>query len=785
MTTRRFTRFWRVLTVLCLLVTGSSFASAEIRLANAAWEIRIRPATLGLTAVPAGKEPVELSVGREGLGTVTDLRQAAERASWRFEDRGISIRVRLEGRDLHVQIQSEREGSFTWPVQRMAPFRALIWPRAEGLCIPLDDTRWTDYLIGRGDWDTLEGLSMSFWGLDRSDAMVTCLATCPYNNAIRFERNEDGLEASFTHEFTRFQRPKECGFIFSLGEASSPVEPARRFRRWLIENDVFVTMKAKSQKVPNVERLLGAAHVYLWGDDPFTRHDVPRRKWQSFCQELARQAGGPGDSPGKRIRRLTPPARWKQIVELSEAEWPSVYLKTEVAKALSELLTRRDLYEPQAWSGLTLPNEATDVLARNRDDLPVAGLCRLNSLLLYAAFPQFMAHPDNWGDGVSIKMLERFREAGLDRLRLCVAGWEGIEKRPYVAELADEMGYLLGTYDSYHSIHDPALQGTDDTWTTAQFDRQLYERGKILRRDGTPRGGFKGVGAKLSPIAARPYVEKRVRRNMKNVPYSYYFVDCDAYGEAYDDYSPEHPCGQADDVAARIDRLRWIGETFKVPIGSEGGCFRFAGVIHVSEGIFGPLFGWGDPDMGNKESGYYLGGYYPPDGPRIFVQQVPVKEEYERLYYDPRFRLPLYEIVFHDSIVTTHHWQNASLKFTNLAETVALTELLYMAPPMYHMNLDEFEKHRVAMKRQYDCFSPLHREVGFAPMTDFDWLSADRLLQRTVFGDCVELVVNYSEDSRRYSAVDIPGRCVLARWKDSGKTRLLTPVSGATETESH
>ena len=403
---------------------------------------------------------------------------------------------------------------------------------------------------------------------------------------------------------------------------------------------------------------------------------------------------------------------------------------------------------------------------------------------MYSAFSDFLIAPAHWGDGVSTKMLERFKDAGFDRLRLCVAGWEGVEKRPHVAEQANDMGYLFGTYDSFHSIHDPALQGTDDTWPTAQFDKELFERGKILQRDGTPRGGFKGIGAKLSPIAARPYVEQRVRRNMANVPYSYYFVDCDAYGEVYDDYSALHRGGQADDAAARIDRMRWIGETFNVPIGSEGGCYLFSGVIHVSEGVFGALFGWGDPDMGDKDSEYFLGAYYPPDGPRIFTRKVPLKKKYEFLYYDPRYRLPLYETVFHDSVVATHHWQNANLKFGNIIETVALTELLYLAPPLYHMNLDEFEKHGEAMKRQYDCFSPMHRKLGFAPMTDFDWLSADRLLQRTVFDDKVELVANFAPETRRYGAVDVPSRSALVRWKDSGETKLLAPVPGRAETES-
>ncbi len=38
-----------------------------------------------------------------------------------------------------------------------------------------------------------------------------------------------------------------------------------------------------------------------------------------------------------------------------------------------------------------------------------------------------------------------------------------------------------------------------------------------------------------------PWVEKRVKRIMKNTPYNSYFLDADAFGELYDDYSQYHP----------------------------------------------------------------------------------------------------------------------------------------------------------------------------------------------------------------------------------------------------
>lgn len=696
-------------------------------------------------------------------------------AQWVLVKMGIKVDVWLNQKELSVRFSSGTAGSFTWPVaQETSNLKALIWPRWEGCYIPLDDSRWQDYLAGHGEWDTLEGLSMPFWGLDCVDFSLTYIITNPYNNKIKFRHTNDGFGFQFTHEFTSLAQQKEYGFLIRLGDNESPVEPAKQYRQFLIEQGKYVSMKEKIKKVPNTERLLGAAHVYLWGDAPFTRHDVPRAKWRPFCKMLIEQVRSEGASLGKRIKQLMMPEHWAEVVEIAGAQWPSQYLKSQVANELSRLLAMKDFSDETSWQSVTLPDEAVELLEKNRDVLSSAELCRMNSLVLHAAFRQFMLQPELWGDGVSIKMLNRFKENGFDRMRFCLEGWEGIEKRPAVAEHANQMGYLLGTYDSYHSIHDPSARGTDSTWPTAQFDRELFETGPIVRRDGKKRGGFKGAGFKLSPIAARPYVEKRVRENMKNVPYNYYFVDCDAYGEVYDDYSPLHRASQADDVRARIDRLAWIGDTFGLVVGSEGGSSYAAGVIHVAEGMFGPVFGWGDPDMRDKNSDYYPGQYYPPDGPKVFVKQVPIKERYQYFYYDPRFRLPLYEIVFHDSVVTTHQWANGSLKYSNVLDTVALTELLYMVPPLYHMNLNEFDKHREVMKKHYKFFSPLHRKVGFSQMTDFNWLSADRILQRTVFDNNIELIVNFAQESRPYQKHKIPARSVLAKWTEDGKIKILT-----------
>ena len=486
-------------------------------------------------------------------------------------------------------------------------------------------------MCDRGPINTTAGLSMPFWGLDLGERTLTYILTNPFNNQIHFSETETSdLGMRVSHAFTPNWERKRYGVRLSLG-AGSPVEPAKQYRQWLIEKGEFVSFAEKIEKVPAAEKLLGAAHVYLWGD------------------------------------------------------------------------------------------------------------------------------------GLSVKLLEQFAASGLDRLWLGVDSWQDGFRHPTAVAKARELGYLIGPYDSYHSIHHP---NEKDTWETAQFDLSLYETGAIVNADGTKNRGFKKKGYHLSPLVAHPYVEDRVNGIVAQMPtdFNTWFIDCDAYGELFDDYSPSHPATQLDDMNARLARIAWIRDTYNMVVGSEGGAAYAAATLHFAHGMTTPVIGWGDPDMKEKTSPYYIGGYWPPEAPAIHIKQVPLKPNYLYHYYDPRFRLPLYQIVFHDSVVTTHHWLSGSLKFENAIETLALLELFYNVPPLYHLNMAEFTKHKAWIQRHYAFFSPLHRHIGGQAMTDFEWLRDNLQVQRTEFGDAVEIFANFGTEPFEYEDMVIPGSSVVARW---------------------
>ena len=60
--------------------------------------------------------------------------------------------------------------------------------------------------------------------------------------------------------------------------------------------------------------------------------------------------------------------------------------------------------------------------------------------------------------------------------------------------------------------------------------------------------------------------------------------------------------------------------------------------------------------------------------------------------------------------------------------------------------------------------SPLHRHIGGQAMTDFEWLTDNKQVQRTEFGDAVEIFANFGTQVFEYEGIVIPGKSAVARW---------------------
>jgi Glycosyl hydrolases related to GH101 family, GH129 len=733
-------------------------SAQEVTLKGENWTLVVQPQTLAVSGTLVGGQGLSLSSPRPVPALVEGLHAEDRHAWWNLPDEKVAVDMRLDGDELVAEFTASAPGSFSWPLLAPMPgHQAFILPLFEGLYVPAQDAQWAQFLQSQSPFDTTAGLSMPFWGIDCGEFTLTYLVTDPCNNELFFTAAEGGLAARFTHAFTPNQSERHYALRIALGSVS-PVEPAKRYRAALIRQGQFISLKEKIAHVPDAAKLLGAAQVYLWGDGLIARGDIT--DYKRLAARLIPPAGAAPDAVAERLRGLLGSEARTLIAGLPVKEWVDRYDQGVVCEELSRLLALRDFYAPSAWAGTALPAEARDLLGLGCATLSDGQLCRLNCLLLQAAFPDLLAAVDGWGDGLSLKMVQQLAAGGLDRLWLGSPNWSGLRNRPDMVAKAVSLGYLIAPYDSFNGIHRPDQA---NSWETSQFGSALYDSGAIIKQDGTPRKGFQKKGYMLSPLAARAAVEQRVTALMRQFRCNSWFIDCDAAGELYDDYSPQHPATQLDDMAARLARMAWIRDTFSAVIGSEGGSAYAASTIHFAHGMMTPVIGWGDPALTERSSPFYLGGYYPPDAPAAFFAQVPLKEEYRRIYADPRFRLPLYETVFHDAVVATHQWGYGSLKFADPERTRELLELLYGVPPLYHLNLDEWAKRRTLITAHYAFFSPLHRISGLLPMSDFQWLSEDHLVQRTVFGDDLDLIANFRAEPFTYDGALVPGHSIAAR----------------------
>jgi hypothetical protein len=483
----------------------------------------------------------------------------------------------------------------------------------------------------------------------------------------------------------------------------------------------FIT---KAATLPFAKGLLGAPHIYLWGPALFSRHEVDRGNWIAFARAL--RDAVPDTFLGRLIAQFSP-AQQKSLQELAQAEWPANNLALDVATGIDAALSHSSLL------GLSTSLGVGEVIRRNCDALS-------------DTVGDLVHNPATWGDGVSLSMLEAFHAAGIDRALLLLSDVYGRSPRPDLAAKARELGFLLGPYDSYHSVHNPAAPA-DDTWETAQFDQPAYETGRVLNSDGSGHQGFKNRGYHFSPLAARPYVHSRVNASLSQMPFSAWFVDCDATAECFDDYSPRHPATRVDDIKARRERLYWLESEKKLIVGSEEGSVLFADVILFGHGILTPYIGHLSADFKDSKSPHFLGRHWPSDTPAAFFKAVPLPGALLSPYFDPGVRIPLYQAAVGDEVIVTHHWSFDSFKFSDIAERRELMELLYMAPPVYHLNRETWPQRRERILRHFAYWSRLHRQVATAPLIRFEVLTPDRQLQRTTFrltGGNVTLTVNFS-----------------------------------------
>ena len=308
---------------LLLLAPLFSLPAEALTLANDQWRIELDPATLAAEAVlPSGKHLLISSPGPRQ--PVTALQQEGERASWLTRADGeMRALARLEGNRLILTLSRASAGDLVWP-RVPSGAQALMLPIHEGFRIPVDHPEWRKALTQEYQGiNTTENLTLPVVGLDHGDRQLAILFANPFNNRLTFAPKKDGIALTATHSVNRLNLADPYEVAVSLQPGNDWLAAAKAYRSWLQERGELVSLESKLAAVKDGKRLIGASHLYLWGERLLVPQDV--KSWPA-------------------LRRLIP-ADWLKGESKTALQAPDLarnrYLQTLVLAGVEQALAQR------------------------------------------------------------------------------------------------------------------------------------------------------------------------------------------------------------------------------------------------------------------------------------------------------------------------------------------------------------------------------------------------------------------------------------------------------------
>ncbi|AZU46914.1 glycoside hydrolase [Aeromonas hydrophila] len=708
---------------LLISLLAAPLAAAPLTLQGETQRYRIDPDTLAISV-----NQIPVSAGQPAR-QVDQLQQGEQQASWHWPAQDARVEVKLDGDDLLLTLVSDSPRQLAWfSLPKNQTHLSLAF--GEGSRFSVRDSDWLGYVGDElAELNTHYDLKLPLWSQDAGKQTYSWILQTPYDNLLRFSRQGGRLQLSASHEFSSFNQ--QAPMVVRLSVGDDWLAGARRYRAWLQSEGAWQSLADKVARIPAGRRLIGASHVYLWGDDLLDRQDV--KAWPALQAKLRQKP------------------EWLQGFNSEErealaAKAPEPWQQALIMAGLNRLIA--DQLPLPAQQG---PQAQSKVLA-------------LRQQWVRSQFGEQLVAQERWGQGLSLPVIEALQQAGLRKLWLGTPQWTAALQQGYALTAAQRQGYLVGSYDSYDTAIAP---GTNDSWLTAQLPPEIGKRCAIVEASGKPKPGFGGEGVYLNPGCTLPFAKSRMSELAKASGINSLFLDVDGTAMASNDYNPAHQQGSQAMIADRNARMSWVGERLGLVLGSEDGNALTSKPLLFAHGIQSWGFGWTDAAMRKQaKSPYYLGKWWPDEAPQVFFQPARLKPRYLKTVFNPADRLPLYQAVFHDSVLNSHHWLLDNLKFPGIKEERALLGLLYNTPPLVNLSRSTLASRLPELVRLDSQFGPLHEALWDKALVGFRWRDGVGRVQETRFSDGSRLVANFGHSSIMIDGHKLPGRQLLVALKD-------------------
>ncbi len=338
--------------------------------------------------------------------------------------------------------------------------------------------------------------------------------------------------------------------------------------------------------------------------------------------------------------------------------------------------------------------------------------------------------PDMWGRN-DLEFCRQAKAEGIDRMLI-----NGPSSREDM-EAIRKLGYLISVYDNYEDAYEGDAGGYGD-FKTAR-DALILGNGKPmtawLTHDTPPKQFMKRCTALFADVARR-----WIPKDLAAHPYNARFLDVTTACGYAECFSETHPLDRSSDRQARRRLAQYVGDELGLVLGGEHGRWFGADIYNYWEGMqSGGFYSW--------PAGYV--------GEALPKTREEIGKEYLEWGLGEKNRYPLWELVFHDCVVSTWYWGDSTGHLRQVAPELGYKQdaynVLYGTVPLFWNNTTySYDWSKPDLRRRllesYRNTCKLHEQIGFQEMVSHEFVTGDRAVQKTVFGGGTEVWVNFGAE---------------------------------------
>ena len=354
------------------------------------------------------------------------------------------------------------------------------------------------------------------------------------------------------------------------------------------------------------------------------------------------------------------------------------------------------------------------------------------------------------GDPSHAAVAEEMREAGIDRIL-----WSACPQPEDVPTIAAMPDTLVGRYDVCRDVYYPDLLdalGRENppkseicNNTSAWPDDIAWDRpdSNAWRRAWgvTGKDGKKHYCAAQCDIPAIARLERLAGEELSRIPFTARFLDVVSAIGWEECYNPAHPMTRRVSRRAKVDLLKMLCEKFGIVVGAEQGMDPFVPFCDYFEGMMSPTCA----RMPHGRVGYWRRERFRDDGSIPAALSATEVERMERYALNERYRIPLFELVYHDCVASHWYWYDYSNSPVYYWWKRDLFNALYGTAPMYVFDYRQWRERKEEFLASWKRVGPIARRTGFSEMVSHRALSPDRSVQETRFADGTVVTVDFGK----------------------------------------